>query len=97
MAEATITTTVSRRSTRAWAKDGESVEMMPAGMVTYEPRYGSSSDDDKETPLRETKTVMGSLEPRTVPVVDLGIDLSGIFPTSPEVMGKHGMHPLFFF
>lgn len=60
--------------------------------MTYEPKYGSSSsDEDKEIPLREKGSVMSSVEPRTSTVVDLGIDLSWLFPSSPEGMGKQGM------
>jgi hypothetical protein len=93
MAEAT-TTTVSRRSTRLWAGDGDaaSLDKMPQG-VAYEPRYGSSSssDDGKEMPLSETRSALGSLELGMIPVIDLGIDLSGMVPTTPEDMSKQGM------
>jgi tyrosine-protein phosphatase SIW14 len=95
MAEAT-TTTVSRRSTRLWADDGERVQPVPPGLA-YEPRHdSSSSDDDKEMPLAVPRPALGSLDVRVLSVVDLGIDLSGIFPTSPEDMGKLGMMPAFF-
>jgi hypothetical protein len=88
MAEATMTT-VSRRTTRLLAKDQEGLERVPAP-VAHEPRYGGSSDEDKELPVRE-KTAQNSLELRRAPAVDLGIDLSGVFPTTPEAMGKQGM------
>ena len=93
MTEAT-TTTVSRRSTRLWAGDGDAdgLEKIPQGLA-YDPRYGSnsSSDDGKELSLSETRTPLGSFELRMIPVIDLGIDLSGMFPTTPEDMGKQGM------
>jgi hypothetical protein len=92
MAEATQTT-VSRRSTRLCVKDQDSVEVGTAG-IAYESRYGSSSDEkekEKEKPARETGPPSGNVDARVVPIVDLGIDLSGMFPTTAEDMGKHGM------
>jgi tyrosine-protein phosphatase SIW14 len=90
MTEATTTTTVSRRSTRLLAKDQESVDTVFAG-IAYETRYSSSSDEDREESPRETSAARSSPEPRKIPDVDLGIDLSGIFPTTPEDIGKQGM------
>jgi tyrosine-protein phosphatase SIW14 len=94
MAEATQTT-VSRRSTRLFVKDQDSAEVGTAG-IAYESRYGSSSDEkekekEKERPARETGPPSGNVDARLVPIVDLGIDLSGMFPTTAEDMGKQGM------
>jgi hypothetical protein len=90
MAEATTTTTtISRRPTRLVAKDQESVGTVFAG-IAYEPRSSSSSDEDTEESPRETSAARSSPEPREIPDVDLGIDLSGIFPTTPEGIGKQG-------
>lgn len=84
-------TTVSRRTTRLLAKDQDGLEIVSApAPVAHEPRHGSSSDEDRELPARE-KTVQNSMELRRAPAVNLGIDLSGVFPTTPEDMGKQGM------
>lgn len=95
MTEATTTTTVSRRSTRLWAEDdGEAREKdkMPPS-VACEPRYGSSSssDEDIEGSSSEMRPTPGSLESGVVSMMDLGIDLSQMFPASQEDISMQGM------
>jgi hypothetical protein len=84
-------TTVSRRSTRLFEDDQMNVEAGAAGMA-YESRYGSSSDEkDKEKPTRDRGSTSSNFDVRLLPVVDLGIDLFGMFPTTAEDMAKQGM------
>ena len=97
MAEGTNTSAVSRRSTSLFVDEQEVMEAGNVSQMMYESRYGSSSDEkDKEKPQlslsRESMTSSTiSIEGGMIPMVDLGKDLYGIFPTTVEDMGKHGM------
>ena len=90
MAEAT-TTTISRRSTRIWAGDGEHVKTAMHPSMAYDSRYGSSgSDESSDASLDETRAALGSLDPGVIPGGH-GIDLNEIFPTNKTTMGNQCM------
>jgi tyrosine-protein phosphatase SIW14 len=91
MAEAVATTTtVSRRSTRLWAGDGEALEKTPQSMAS-DLKYSSSSDDDKEMASPEKRPAPGSPKLHMIPGMDLGVDISGMFPATSEDLGKQSM------
>ena len=100
MADVTNTNAVSRRSTRLFVEEQEVMEAGNADQMGHESRYGSSSDEkDKERQPRKQpqmslcresrRSSTSSVEGVMIPMVDLGKDLCGIFPTT-EDMGKHG-------
>jgi len=89
----TVSTTVSRRSTRYFAEDQYSVES-----GNSESRQSSTSGDerDREKPPKEAKTSSTNIDVGMIPIVNLGKDLGGLFPKTPEDMGKQGMPSLNF-
>jgi hypothetical protein len=84
------TTTVSRRSTRLWAGDGEAVEKTPQSMAS-DLKYSSSSDDDKEMASPEKRRAPGSPELHMIPGMDLGVDIPGMFPATSEDLEMQSM------
>jgi len=87
----TVSTTVSRRSTRYFAEDQCTVES-----GNLESRHSSTSGDerDREKPQREAKTSSTNIDMGRIPMVNLGKDLGGLFPKTSEDLGKQGMHSL---
>jgi hypothetical protein len=96
MAEA-ATTTISRRSTRLWAGDGERLGTTLLPGNAYEPRYGSSSSDDSSDMSSEgMRPTLSSLDLGMMAVADIGIDLNGMLDANGEDMSRQGMSSLCF-
>jgi tyrosine-protein phosphatase SIW14 len=89
--------TVSRRSTRLFVEEQDNMERGNAGQILSESRYGPSGDEkEKEKPQRDEKTSLTSNTAAGIlPMVNLGKDIGGIFPTTVEDMAKHGTQSQF--
>lgn len=78
------TAKISRRSIRYFTESEGHVEN-----GSPESQYSTSNDEtDKEKSQREARTSSTNIEAAMMPMVDLGKDLSGLFPAL-EDMGKH--------
>jgi hypothetical protein len=91
MAEATITT-VSRRSTRLF--DEEQGVNMNGGTGLH--RHSGCDEKTKEKLQRDPRVSQRSNDTGNIQRVDLGKDLSGLFPKTMADMGKQGISPYWF-
>ena len=83
---------ISRRSTRLFLGEQEAME---AGIIGQVERESMQFSEEKEQE-RSQKPPMSwppenSIKVPTIPLVDFGTDLSGIFPSTLEAMSDHGM------
>jgi tyrosine-protein phosphatase SIW14 len=95
MAEATSSTTISRRSTRLFLGQQDSMEAGIAGHMECESRHGSE-EKEQERPQRAQKPQLkvpcpNSIEAPMIPSVEFGRDLCGVFPSTAEDMDDNGM------
>jgi len=89
--------TVSRRSTRLFVEEQQM--MMGSGNTSqtiHDLRYlsGDEKERERDKSCRETVSPSISMEVRRVPMVELGKDLSDIFPKTEEEIEKQGMADL---
>lgn len=92
MADTTTSTTVSRRSTRLFLEEQSSAEAGTVGQMERESR-NVSEETEQERPQKPQKRTppANSLDGPMIPLVDFGMDLSGLFPSALEDMKDHGM------
>lgn len=93
MADATTSTTISRRSTRIFLEQQDSMEVGAAGHMEHESRHGSE-EKEQERPQRAQKPQLkvpcpNSIEAPMIPLVDFGTDLCGVFPSTAGDMEDH--------
>ena len=76
-------TTVSRRSTRLFEEE-QGATMGSSGSR----RYSSCDDKCKDKLQRDSRGSSASAEARSIPMVDLGMDMNGLFPKTVDEMGQ---------
>jgi len=80
-------TTVSRRSTRQYEEE-QGATMGSSGSR----RYSSCDDKSKDKLQRDSRGSSASAEGRSIPMVDLGKDMNGLFPRTIDEMGQQGTY-----
>ena len=79
-------TTVSRRSTRLYEEEhGAAVGSSGSR------RYSSCDDKCRDKLQRDSRGSSASAEARSIPMVDLGKDVNGMFPKTIDEMGQQGI------
>jgi hypothetical protein len=89
MPEKTNAVTVSRRSTRIFAKEQHFMGEGTAGQLGYDSRQPSAEQKQRERSQQENVDSSISIQVLRIPVVDLGKSLCPIFPTTSEDIEKH--------
>lgn len=91
MAETTNSTTISRRSTRLFIEEQNAAEAGIVGQMERESRNISEKEQEKSQKPQNRTPPTNSVEGPIIPLVDFGMDLSGLFPSAVEDMKDHGM------
>jgi hypothetical protein len=88
MSEKMNAITISRRSNRLFVEEQQLLEAGKAG--GHESRQISGDEKERDRPQRETVSTSSSIKVLQMPVVELGMALCPIFPTTSEDIGKQG-------
>ncbi|PMD44017.1 hypothetical protein L207DRAFT_525387 [Hyaloscypha variabilis F] len=86
MSEKMNAITISRRSNRLFVEEQQLLEAGKAG--GHESRQISGDEKERDRPQRETVSTSSSIKVLQMPVVELGMALCPIFPTTSEDIGK---------
>lgn len=89
MAETTTSTTISRRSTRLFIEKQNAAEAGTAGQMELRESRNASEEKEQERPQKPQKSQKRASPPNgtegpIMPMVDFGMDLSGLFPSALE-------------